>query len=233
MTGLDLLMPTVKNIRNRFVTQLTKVSPEGMLEIVGCQFIADEPTIFGEPNEDWHKRELSWYLSQSLNVFDIPPPIPKIWQEVAASDGTINSNYGWCIFSAENGYQFVNAAEALRKNESTRQATMIYTRPSMHVEALHDGRYDFICTNTVQLFIRDGKLIYIVNMRSSDAVFGYKGDFAWHQWVQDEMVSTLKGFEMDVQRGPIVWNANSFHVYPRHRHLVQEYSDKMWEEGIA
>ena len=74
------------------------------IEIVGASFIADEDFIFGKPNLDWIKREEQWYNSQSLNVNDIPPPIPEVWKMVADKDGFINSNYGWCIYSAENVY---------------------------------------------------------------------------------------------------------------------------------
>lgn len=230
MMDLNNYVPRVNAIRNRFLD--TKPDEDGMVELINCTFIADEPAIFGTPNDDWHGRELEWYLSQSLNVNDIKPPIPAIWKQVAAEDGTINSNYGWCIFSKENGFQFMNAVEAIGKKPATRQATMIYTRPSMHREATWNGRYDFICTNTVQLFLRDGKLIYIVNMRSSDAILGYKGDRAWHGWVQKEVVHTLKhSYEIECEVGDLIWNANSFHVYPRHVHLLKQYEDKMWEEG--
>ena len=30
----------------------------------------------------------------------------KIWKQVASTDNLVNSNYGWCIFSIENGEQY-------------------------------------------------------------------------------------------------------------------------------
>ena len=191
----------------------------GMREIIAAQFIADESSIFGDVNTDWHDRELAWYLSESLNVNDIYGDIPKIWQDVSDRDGYINSNYGWCIFSRENGRQYDNAIEALMQDPYSRQANMIYTRPSMHVDAKKNGRRDFMCTNTVQLLIRNDVLYYIVNMRSSDAVFGYKGDRYWHEFVFNRAILDIG----NVSKGHMVWNAGSLHVYPRHESLVQEW----------
>jgi thymidylate synthase len=149
--------------------------------------------------------------------------VPQIWKDIADKDGNINSNYGWCIFSDENNNQFNHAVGALIKNEDTRQAVMIYTRPTMHQEATYNGRYDFLCTNTVQLIIRDGVMHYVVNMRSSDAVFGYKGDRAWHDFVFDK---AIEKYSKPVAKGNIIWNAVSLHVYPRHEKLVQEWSNE-------
>lgn len=209
-------MKTVSDIREEF--RNTDPDSRGMLEIIAAQFVADEPAIFGTPNHDWHRRELEWYNSQSLNVNDIPEPIPAIWKKVSSAEGKINSNYGWCIFSAENGYQYRNVVATLKADIYSRQAVMIYTRPDMHSAATVDGMYDFICTNTVQVFVRGGALWYIVNMRSSDAVFGYKGDLAWHTWVQKSLLkdTALIGISL----GPIIWNAGSLHVYPEQDHLV-------------
>lgn len=220
----------VSKIRERFVMLAqTRKSDSDMLEIIGCQFVADAPSVFGTPNEDWHRRELAWYLSQSLSINDIEPPIPTIWKSVASKAGTINSNYGWCIFSKDNGLQFENAIQAIVDKHDTRQATMIYTRPNMHYDSKTGGRYDFMCTNTVQLFFRHGRLIYVVNMRSSDAVLGYKGDYAWHKYVQDRAVETLILMGVDCVPGEIIWNANSFHIYPKHIPLVLRWDEENWE----
>ncbi len=54
-----------------------------MVELIGATFLADEPAIYGTPNENWHARELAWYQSMSLNDNDIPEPIPAIWKEVS------------------------------------------------------------------------------------------------------------------------------------------------------
>ena len=201
-----------KLTREEFVTDKTGVKT---VEIMNASFIADRPAIFGTVNEDYVERELKWYLSQSLNVNDIPEPVPAIWKAVATPDGRINSNYGWCIFSEENGSQYKNVAEQLKANPDSRRATMIYNRPSMHVDYNKDGMSDFMCTNAVQYLVRDGKLNALVYMRSNDAVFGYKNDYAWQRWVLDDLAD-----EIGIPSGNVYWNVASLHVYERHFDLI-------------
>ena len=196
-----------------FVTDKTGCK---MLEWVGATFIADEPAIFGEVNEDYVRREIMWYEMRSLNVNDIPPPVPKIWKQVATPAGNINSNYGWCIYSKENYQQFLSCLHTLQNDPESRRAIMIYTRPSMQEEYNKDGMSDFMCTNAVQYVVRDGKVHAIVQMRSNDVVFGYKNDYAWQHHVLHLLSSGL-GYPM----GDIHWQVGSLHVYERHFKLVE------------
>lgn len=190
-------------------------APGGMLEVVGAHFVADEETIFGPVNYDYVERELMWYHSQSRNVNDIPGGPPEIWKQVADIDGVINSNYGHLIWSEDNCRQFDNVLETLAHDPTSRQGTMIYTRPTMHHDAREKGRRDFVCTNAVNYFIRDGLLHAVVQMRSNDVVFGYRNDYAWQRHVQ-AMLAVKLGYPS----GDIMWNAASLHVYPRHFDLI-------------
>ena len=203
-----------KFITEEYVTDKTGVKT---LEIMNASFIADQPTIIGTVNEEYVQRELEWYKSQSLNVNDIPGETPQIWKMVASDKGEINSNYGWCIYSEENGYQFENVVKELQNNPDSRRANMIYTRPSMHGDYNRDGMSDFMCTNNVQYLIRNNKLHALVYMRSNDAVFGYKNDYAWQKHVLDEVSS-----EICVQAGDIHWNVSSLHIYERHFDLLKD-----------
>jgi hypothetical protein len=105
-------MLNVNDIKNKFIEKYKanefEIDKTGVktIDLPFVQFIADQNYIFRPPNEEYVKRELEWYLSQSLNVNDIPGETPKIWHHVADKDGFINSNYGWCIFSKENGNQY-------------------------------------------------------------------------------------------------------------------------------
>jgi thymidylate synthase len=240
-----------KDIRKQFedllaAGQFTSVNREGSMtsltgnttiEIVGATFLADEEAIFGEVNWDYVAREEAWYNSMSLNVNDIPGGAPQIWKAVADKDGFINSNYGWTLYSHENGFmmneyearetsastrllslapsQYEQVVQELKKNPESRRAIAIYTRPSMWLDYNLNGRSDFMCTNTVQYLIRGGKLISIVNMRSNDAVFGYKNDRAWQRHVQEKLAA-----ELNVEVGDLIWQVGSLHVYARHYHLV-------------
>lgn len=202
-----------KLCNNEYVTDKTGVNT---LEIMGGTFIADEPAIFGEVNWDYVQREIEWYESCSRNVYDIPGKTPTIWEQVSDKDGMINSNYGWCIFSPENGSQYSFCANALKNDPDTRRAIMIYTRPSMQVDYNTNGMSDFMCTNTVQYLQREGDLHAVVQMRSNDAIFGYKNDRAWQDYILG-MVADETGYH----KGNIYWNAGSLHVYERHFNLVK------------
>lgn len=193
-----------------------------VIEILGLSFIADEDTIFGKVNEEYVQKELEWYISQSLNVYDIPNT-PKIWQQVATEDGRINSNYGYLIFSEENGNQFKHVVQTLAKDKNSRRATMIYTRPSIQTEYNTDGMSDFICTNTVNYFIRNNKLHCVVQMRSNDMWAGYRNDYAWQKWVLNEVAAELNGMGAEIEVGDIIWNAASLHLYERQFGLVRKF----------
>ena len=193
-----------------------------MLEILGVNFIANEPAIFGTPNEAYIIKEIAWYNSQSLNVYDIDfGNPPKIWRDVASYNGMINSNYGWCVWSPENFEQYDRVKFELTKQPNSRRAVMIYTRPSMWQDYNKDGMSDFMCTNAVQYFIRNNKLITNVQMRSNDVIYGYRNDYAWQVYIRDSLLSELMEVYPELTAGEIIWNAGSFHIYSTHFHLVK------------
>lgn len=214
----------VSNVRDQFASLyeegvfVTDKFGGKVLEIVGASFVANEELIFGAINEDYIQRELEWYLSQSLYVNDIPGGPPKIWQQVACKNGRINSNYGWCIYSASNGHQYENVLAELKKNPESRRATMIYTRPNMWVDYNENGRSDFMCTNAVQYILRNDSLNAVVQMRSNDAWAGYRNDWAWQYHVLASLAR-----ELEVEIGDIFWNVGSLHVYDRQFYLVDHY----------
>ena len=182
------------------------------IEMIGACFETDEPSIFGDVNEEYIQRELEWYKSQSLYVDDIPGITPAIWKQVASTEGKINSNYGWAIYSEDNGLQYLNVFDELTKNPNSRRAVMIYTRPTMWSDYNHNGMSDFMCTNAVQYMIRDGQLVAVVQMRSNDVVFGYRNDYAWQKYVADQLTKDL-GLDVEPK---IIWNVGNLHVYERH-----------------
>lgn len=213
----------IQDIREQFVQKYKnnefEIDKSGVkiVELIGASFDVDEDTIFGKPNEDYIKRELNWYLSQSLNVNDLECT-PKIWIEVADPSGYINSNYGWCIFSNENGNQYENCKQELIKNPSSRRATMIYNRPNMWEDYNKNGRSDFMCTFATQFFIRNGVLICDVKMRSNDGWAGFRNDKAWHQYVLDKLAD-----ELNIQKTKMIWNVGSLHIYESQFYLIDHY----------
>jgi thymidylate synthase len=206
-----------KYLSEDFVIDKTGVKT---VEVIGATFIADEDHIIRKPAYAYIERELEWYKSQSLNVNDIPGETPQIWKSVASTEGLINSNYGWCIYSEENGNQYKHVLRELNNNPNSRRATMIYNRPSMHLDYNRDGMSDFMCTYANTFYVRDNKLVSHYLMRSNDAVFGYNNDYAWAKYVQNQLAEDL-GIEV----GELIWTASNFHVYERHFNFIEELID--------
>ena len=191
------------------------------IELQGIQFVADKDYIIREPNYEYAEREIRWYESQSLNVYDMEGTVPAIWKQVADVNGDINSNYGWMIFSKENGSQYKNCLWSLVNDPSTRQGVMIYNRPEMQQDWNKNHKYDFCCTFAVQYFLNPVGDKYELNtfvlMRSNDAVFGYDNDVIWQNYVRDKLAKDLsEQLNKDIVINPIVWYASSLHVYERH-----------------
>ena len=218
-------MQTTKDIAEVFVNALeakqfvTDKTGQKTIEIIGASFLADKPAIFGTVNEEYVQKELKWYESESTNINDIygsDREPPKAWQYSANDHGEINSNYGHLIYSEKYNRQFENVIIELHKNPDSRRASMVYQRPSIWHEYNDNGKNDFICTNAVTYYIRNNVVNCVVQMRSNDVVFGYKNDFAWQQFVLNEVAE-----ELNRESGDIIWQAQNLHVYERHFDLVK------------
>lgn len=207
--------------KGEFRTIGNAVQQSKTVEIQNAHFLADKPWIIREPNYDYYKREEAWYYSQSLNVHDIPGDTPKMWLACADKDGFINSNYGWAIFSEENGNQYESCKKKLIDDPHTREAIMIYNRPSMQTDYNKNGMHDFMCCQNVQYFIneRNGNsyLDCIVNFRSCDAVFGFDNDYLWAKHILVKLAN-----ELNILTGDIYWNCGSLHVYERHFKYLEQ-----------
>lgn len=213
------MMDSNRHVRQRFA-MLRECSTKDvpMLDIVGASFLVTQPTIFGAVNDEYVQRELEWYDLRSLTVDDFPGGAPKIWKQVAGEGGRINSNYGYLLYHDENGAQYDHVRDELRRDPNSRRAVAVYTRPSIHTEQDIYGMQDFICTNAVHYRVVYGALVAVVQMRSNDAIFGFRNDYAWQLKVQQRLARDL-----DISVGEMIWQAASLHIYPRHYHLVDKY----------
>jgi len=226
-------MMRVSDIREYFKSELESgrvtVDRGGneTIEMLGASFIADEPAIFGTPNQDYIDREIEWYKSESTNVNDIEGETPKAWVMTGNDHGEINSNYGHLIWSDKYYNQYEQVIGELERNPNSRRAQMIYNRPSVWLEATENGKNDFICTNAVTYYIRDNKVHCVVQMRSNDVIFGYKNDYAWQLFVLHKLTNKLNyrrsvlNESTHLEVGDIHWQVMNLHVYGRHFHLVK------------
>ena len=180
-------------------------------------------------SEAYIKHELEWYQSMDLNIKGHDGiENNKVWQSCATDKGNINSNYGWCLFSKENYEQFDNAIKSVAANNMTKQAVMIYSRPSIHYEwndNVH-AKKDMICTVYVSALLRDKKLHWHVHMRSNDIWFGLRNDLAWQQWVQEQFVEKLNAMSIKCKCGDILWFADSLHLYDKNYDLARKFLEE-------
>jgi len=231
-----LKLNSINDIREFFIGELADeeftIDKTGQktIEMIGASFIADEPAIFGTPNEEYINKELEWYQSQSTNIYDINKEsgadAPAAWKYAADKHGNINSNYGHLVFSEKYFRQFYAAFNELSANPDSRRAQMIYNRPSIWVEFNEGGKSDYICTNAQTFYIRDGLLHMVSQMRSNDCIFGYKNDYAWAQYLMDKFVARWNSEAVynnhpEIQKGQLIWQVMNLHVYSRHFHLVK------------
>lgn len=219
-----------KIIRNDFVTTGTNASQtagqEAYVEILAKQVQLDPyaPYIYLDKNfqtpKKYVKSELDWYKSMDLSIIGHEGiESNPTWQSCCTKDEKkeINSNYGWCVFSEENGSQYDNCLEVLKKDKTTRNAIIMYNRPEIYKDYKRDGMHDMICTMYSHFFIRDNRLYMIHNMRSNDVRYGFIcSDLAWNCFVYQNMYEDLKSTYPDLEVGTIIWTSDSMHLYSRH-----------------
>ena len=206
---------------------------EGYVELLAHQILLDpySPYIylskdFSTPKK-YVKAELDWYKSMDLSIIGHEGiESNPTWQSCCTKDEKkeINSNYGWCVFSEKNGSQYDNCLEVLKKDKTTRNAIIVYNRPSIYKDYKRDGMHDMICTVDSHFFIRNNKLMMVHNMRSNDIRYGFIcSDLAWNCFVYQNLYEDLKETYPDLEVGQIIWTSDSMHLYSRHFEALEKY----------
>lgn len=202
------------------------VGQETYVELIARKVQLDPyaPYIYIDKNfqtpKKYVKAELDWYKSMDLSIIGHEGiESNPTWQSCCTKDEKkqINSNYGWCVFSEENGSQYDNCLEVLKKDKTTRNAIIVYNRPEIYEDYKRDGMHDMICTMYSHFFIRLNRLYMIHNMRSNDVRYGFIcSDLAWNCFVYQNMYEDLKSTYPDLEVGTIIWTSDSMHLYSRH-----------------
>ena len=206
---------------------------EGYVELLAHQILLDpySPYIylskeFSTPKK-YVKAELDWYKSMDLSIIGHEGiESNPTWQSCCTKNEKkeINSNYGWCVFSEENGSQYDNCLEVLKKDKTTRNAIIVYNRPSIYKDYKRDGMHDMICTMYSHFFIRNNKLMMVHNMRSNDIRYGFIcSDLAWNCFIYQNLYEDLKETYPDLEVGQIIWTSDSMHLYSRHFEALEKY----------
>ena len=217
---------TNKEFVNTGANASQTVGQETYVELIARKVQLDPyaPYIYIDKNfqtpKKYVKAELDWYKSMDLSIIGHEGiESNPTWQSCCTKDEKkeINSNYGWCVFSEENGSQYDNCLEVLKKDKTTRNAIIMYNRPEIYKDYKRNGMHDMICTFMSHFFIRNNKLYMIHNMRSNDIRYGFIcSDLAWNCFIYQNMYEDLKSTYPDLEVGTIIWTSDSMHLYSRH-----------------
>lgn len=191
------------------------VKPRGIpaKEILGYRFELDDPTdnvitLKGfETNVAYAAEELKWYLSGS-NRIDFSPRIKRVWKQYSDDGTTANSAYGFYLFKQHPLSQWKWCLDKLRHDRDSRQAVININQPYHKYGRFKGATADFPCTMYVQLLIRDGKLVWITNIRSNDIYLGFRNDVYCFTELQK-----IAAQHLDCGVGQYLHFAGSLHLY--------------------
>lgn len=209
--------------------------------IYNASWIADKNSMIGERNEDWVRRELEWFATGSDSLEDMPGPVPAAFQKCAGWDGKVNSAYGHILFGkGESLPPRRTLAERIvdtfqTEGKATRHAIAIISDRDIHSLARHNGRNDFICTNALNVMIdHEDRLHIIAQMRSMDAVWGYRADWSMWDYLMELLLGSLNAaYYPEVTRGHITFQVANLHVYPRHFKMLDRWADVIYDAQEA
>jgi len=192
--------------------------------LYSVDWVADQDSMIGDVNPDWVRRELEWFRSGSDLLETMEAPVPALFQACAGYDGRVNSAYGHILFGQTGLYEpaqagiFEAAANAFfSEGKGTRHSVAIISDRQVHELAKYNGRNDFICTNALNFMIdHEDRLHIIAQMRSMDAVFGYRADYSMWDNLMEYTLGYLETVYPELTRGTITFQVANLHVYPRH-----------------
>lgn len=203
----------------------------GTRVLYSVNWIADKPSMIGNINEDWVRRELDWFFSGSNKLADMEEPVPALFKACGGWDGAVNSAYGHILFNshaeginAMYGSLFARVVDTFfKEGKGTRHAVAIISDRDIHPMSHYNGRNDFICTNALNFMIdADDRLHIIAQMRSMDAVFGYRADYSMWDALMGHLLEHLRALYPELTRGDITFQVANLHVYPRHFEKLED-----------
>lgn len=166
--------------------------------------------------------ELLWYLSGNDSTAWISN-YSSFWKNISDDGKTANSAYGARLLKNNpkiaqgriNQWEYV--LDELTRDPDSRRAIMHIRVPDDSI----DAKLDVPCTLALQFFIRDSKLHLVVNMRSSDVIFGLAYDVPAFTVLQEIMA-----MQLCVGLGSYRHVSNSLHLYERHFEMASRILER-------
>jgi len=167
--------------------------------------------------------ELFWYLAGTDDLTFIHHYLSHYAEE--SDDGlTVYGAYGPRLFSMRGNDQIANVIKLLKERKTSRRA-VIQLFDAGDIAGHHTG---IPCTCTLQLMVRNGRLIMFTNMRSNDVFIGLPYDVFAFTMLQEIFARTL-----DVEVGAYKHAVGSLHLYDKNKRAAKQYLKEGWQETVA
>lgn len=159
--------------------------------------------------------ELLWYLSGERTISRILPYAPSYTRFVSGARDDGETAYG--AYGPKIADRYTAVIDMLRKNPSSRQATIILWGEDTLEQALLGGRGDIPCTVALLFLARNGRLHLSAHMRSNDIWLGFPYDVFGFCALQILIAQSL-----GLEPGWYQHSAMSLHLYDRNKDKAQE-----------
>jgi thymidylate synthase len=221
--GLEV-SPRSKNVKELIDVKFYVDNNETLINLPEIRDVVDQNTKEGQ----YLRAEFVWYMSGNIKP-DFISLYGSMWKNLTnkfnendSLNGMINSNYGTHVFylsptlGHDNNEKITNQFDwvlnELIHDRDSRKAIIQYVWPPIYMT----GVRDFTCTQNQHFFIRNDRLINLINIRSSDAIKGLTFDIPWWDFVGQALAQQL-----NITYENMVVNIGSSHYYDSDNTLVE------------
>lgn len=155
--------------------------------------------------------ELLWFISGDTNIRYLQENGVSIWDEWADDQGDLGEVYGkqwraWSTGDEKAIDQLAEVIQQIRHNpDSRRHIVSAWNVSKIEQMALPPCHYFY------QLYVANGKLSCMFNMRSVDCFLGLPFNIASYA-----LLTTLIAHQCDLGVGELIWTGGDVHLYRNH-----------------
>lgn len=181
--------------------------PRDFREMLGLSFVVDTDDVMLDStvrplNQEYALGSSAWIL-EGRNDLDAMVKLNPRGEMFSMDSFTLSGAFGYRLRS-KYGDQLNECVELLRKDPTSRRG-IAFIGDAGDVVSLSK---DFPCAASVQFFVREGKLISLVTMRSQSMFGVFPYDVVNFRFVHQFMAE-----QVNVPAGGLIFSCNSAHVY--------------------